>query len=128
MKKAIRYADLIALAQKQRRGEWVIWENLESDAESLFTGFAGVGRINYTQKRRNAPTDEKNSQKRYCKTKDEAAKLLGVSRKTLYQWERGGIVTLDRKQPPAYLRLPIRWGYDIQAIRKQLKDYERKNT
>lgn len=124
-KPAIKYTELVALARKHRRGEYVMWESLAEAIKGRLVGFTGVGRINHTQRREKAVESKVGENNRYCKTKGEVANVLGVSRATLSKWESGKIVTLKKLRPPKQMRQQCSYVYDAMAVQSQIrKSYE----
>lgn len=113
MKLAIRLQDINALIDKYKRGDWVLWEELAKAAEDKLYSFNGVGRINSLGLK---PINKEN---RFVKTKAELANLFGVTRKTLFQWEKAGLITLNKIHCPKSLKMRI-MVYDAKTVEKQI--------
>ena len=94
---AIKYSDLLALADKHRIGktDFVSLDTFFDDARAKAFKFPGVRRCNDWDieadgcSKLKAAQAKVNQQNRYCKTLKELVELLGVSRSTIYRWMRG---------------------------------------
>lgn len=120
MDAAIRHKDLIGLADRFRRGNYVDWNAFTEAAKALVVRPTGVGRINYHDREIKAAEGKINQNNRYVHTKGDVAALLGVARNTLYHWEAGGLIEIrEIKQPQR--RFMGRKTFDALDVLKQLK-------
>lgn len=123
MKPAIEIAELNALIEKYRRGDWVLWADLVADAQKHLFGFRGVGRINNAAEVAAIGKSNITPVTRYPHTKGELAALFGVTRKTLDGWERSGLVTLKKtRQKTGYS-----WFYDAKDLLRQIEKHAKGN-
>lgn len=132
-KPAIKYTELLALAKKYRRGNAVIWDGFFNEASARVYGFTGVGRANLLQPLIASVEKRITEENRFCNNLEELAELLGIKRATLYRYENGGLITLEKKQRPAYTRMIAKTGlictkrvYDAKDVLKQLKRLQKR--
>lgn len=126
---AIKYSDLLALADKHRIGktDFVSLDAFFDDARAKAFKFTGVGRCNDWDieadgcSKLKAARTRINQQNRYCKTQEELADVLGVSRSTLYRWKNSLIGVINR----VYVAEKCRHYYDAMDI---LQRWEKART
>lgn len=115
MKAAIKEQKLNALISKYRRGDFILWNELAKEAETMLSRFSGVGRIN------SLPTPDITASTRYVHTKGELAALFGVTRTTFARWEEAGLITAKQITPPIKMARRYKWVYDAMDVLRQLK-------
>ena len=126
---AIKYSDLLALADKHRIGktDFVSLDAFFDDARAKAFKFPGVGRCNDWDieadgfSKLKAAQTRVNQQNRYCKTLEELADVLGISRSTLYRWKNSLIGAINR----VYVAEKCRLYYDAMDI---LQRWEKART
>ena len=123
---AIKYDDLLEIAKRNIIGRtgYVKWESFVHEAEKSVVNYTGVGRPNnwsinvYGNDKYKNALRTVNELNRYCSTKKDLAKLLGVGYVTLNRW--GGWLGEIKKE---YVKSKNGRFYDAKEVLKRWGKY-----
>ena len=112
METTARYKCILEVAEKYRKGDFVSWDKFIHEMNNnLITGKHYKIDLQLATKRIN-------KYGRYCWKICEIAHRLGVSRATVYRWEKQGIIRLQTKYEPEN---NLYYVYDVLEILDQLR-------
>lgn len=133
IKAAVRKADVLAAVEACQTGRGATW----IDYERLMPMLQALQPCKVTASTPNNLTDVITTGERvlltgepYVKTIAELAKIFGVSRGTLGNWNTMGVIDLAKAQckPPKRLSLQMRYAYNAVKVLQMLKRYQKANT